>query len=420
VTDRSANPTDDYSYDVFGTIRSQSGSSDNYWLFTGEQLDGQPGVAAGVQRLPLDVVVSSTNLTGATVANLDDDPDAPDGNWATATSVADTSLRVGFPTPPADPTLGADLQEFRVLLRKDAAGGNDPTYDIELWETGGGAPLATLASGVTLSSDTGVVVSATWDASLLGSADGSAVELVIVGNRSGGNPSKRRTVEVGAVEWNVDHQGAPGSELYFLRARYYDPETGRFLGQDPLPAVNLYAYVGNNPTNFIDPSGLCKWGLPCPPDPRSIVNPVIDLLPEGTLFEIPIINTGISNRLAVTCILYPEACAAAVAAMPVAQSATRLLYSAAQRAEGTIEDPKEGDAFQHCYWSGLITLQVGAHKAKAVTTRFEAVGDVANLPERRDYDLHNNERGREFVQRFASGLGPVGGAAALLAYCRWG
>jgi RHS repeat-associated protein len=157
-----------------------------------------------VQRLPLDVVVSSTNLTGATVANLDDDPDSPDANWATATSVADTSLRAGFPTPPGDPTQGPDLQEFRVLLRKDAAGGNDPTYDLELWESGGGALLWPLASGVTLSSDTGEVVSATWDASLLGTADGSAVELVIVGNRSGGSPSSRRTVEVGAVEWNVD------------------------------------------------------------------------------------------------------------------------------------------------------------------------------------------------------------------------
>ena len=263
LTDGSANPTDDYSYDVFGTIRSQSGSSSNYWLFTGEQRDGQPGVAGGVQRLPLDVVVSSTNLTGATVANLDDDPDADEGDWATATSVADTSLRVGFPTPPGDPTVGADLQEFRVLLRKDATGGNDPTYDIELWETGGGAPLATLVSGATLSSDTGVVVSATWDASLLGTSDGSAVELKVVGDRSNGPSSKRRTVEVGAVEWNVDFGGTPSSELYYLRARYYDPETGRLLSQDPLPGGHPYAYVGNNPVNFIDPTGLhCKGWHP--------------------------------------------------------------------------------------------------------------------------------------------------------------
>jgi RHS repeat-associated protein len=44
--------------------------------------------------------------------------------------------------------------------------------------------------------------------------------------------------------------------LYYLRARYYDPETGRFLSQDPLPLGNLYAYVGNNPVNRVDPSGL--------------------------------------------------------------------------------------------------------------------------------------------------------------------
>ena len=140
--------------------------------------------------------MSFTNLTGANVPNLDDDPDDDEGDWATAIAspAEDTSLRVGFPTPPTDPRLGAGLQQFQVLLRKDAAGGNDPTYDIELWETGGGAPLATLISGATLSSDTGEVVSATWDASLLGTADDSLVELKVVGNRSGGNPTKRRTV----------------------------------------------------------------------------------------------------------------------------------------------------------------------------------------------------------------------------------
>jgi RHS repeat-associated protein len=45
------------------------------------------------------------------------------------------------------------------------------------------------------------------------------------------------------------------SEMYYLRARYYDPAIGRFLSRDPVPAVNLYAYVGNNPTNFVDPDG---------------------------------------------------------------------------------------------------------------------------------------------------------------------
>jgi len=48
--------------------------------------------------------------------------------------------------------------------------------------------------------------------------------------------------------------------LYYMRARYYDPEVGRFISEDPLGVeggdVNLYVYVGNNPLLLIDPWGL--------------------------------------------------------------------------------------------------------------------------------------------------------------------
>ena len=48
--------------------------------------------------------------------------------------------------------------------------------------------------------------------------------------------------------------------LYYYRARYYDPASGRFLAQDPAGFAagdpNLYRYVGNSPTNATDPSGL--------------------------------------------------------------------------------------------------------------------------------------------------------------------
>ena len=47
--------------------------------------------------------------------------------------------------------------------------------------------------------------------------------------------------------------------LYYYRARYYNPQTGTFLNEDPIGFsggdANLYRYVGNNPTNFTDPSG---------------------------------------------------------------------------------------------------------------------------------------------------------------------
>jgi RHS repeat-associated protein len=57
-----------------------------------------------------------------------------------------------------------------------------------------------------------------------------------------------------------DQQGSSG--LVYLRARYYDPNTGRFLSQDALPghdpiplSLNKYLYCLANPVNGIDPSG---------------------------------------------------------------------------------------------------------------------------------------------------------------------
>ena len=51
-----------------------------------------------------------------------------------------------------------------------------------------------------------------------------------------------------------------GTGVYYYRARYYDPSIGRFVSEDPLGFeagdVNFYAYVGNNPVNANDPSGL--------------------------------------------------------------------------------------------------------------------------------------------------------------------
>ena len=50
--------------------------------------------------------------------------------------------------------------------------------------------------------------------------------------------------------------------LYYLSARYYDPEDGRFISRDSYrgnsvnPSTwNLYAYCANSPVNYEDPSG---------------------------------------------------------------------------------------------------------------------------------------------------------------------
>ncbi len=47
--------------------------------------------------------------------------------------------------------------------------------------------------------------------------------------------------------------------LYYYRARYYNPQLQRFISEDPLRFIagpNFYEYVGNNPINHRDPTGL--------------------------------------------------------------------------------------------------------------------------------------------------------------------
>jgi len=150
-----------------------------------------------LQVLAPDAILLQTNLVGA-VTDIDEPVGSPDASWLTAASATVASiLRVSFPSPSAGLRTGAGLQQFRVWVRKLNFSGT-PTATIELWQAG--VLTATLLAATNVTSPTGQLLTATWDATGVTAAD---VELRITGT-VGGSGGNRSTIEVGAVEWNAE------------------------------------------------------------------------------------------------------------------------------------------------------------------------------------------------------------------------
>ena len=92
------------------------------------------------------------------------------------------------------------------------------------------------------------------------------------GESYGRNESARDTNPIGFTGQYLDS----ASDLYNMRARQYDPGSGRFLQTDPLACDegcgSSYAYAEDQPTVMVDPSGA-KSTMPSPPlhpSPKSV------------------------------------------------------------------------------------------------------------------------------------------------------
>ncbi len=82
-----------------------------------------------------------------------------------------------------------------------------------------------------------------------------------------GNPRQGDTLKPGGpsgpanpLKYTGAYQDSTSGEgNYYLRARNYNPDTGRFTGTDPMPqpgpAISAYAYAENNPLSYTDPTG---------------------------------------------------------------------------------------------------------------------------------------------------------------------
>lgn len=158
------------------------------------------------ETLRPDGELSDVGLVANSELDHDEDPDVSSVTINATGNNVNTEWGGDFPTPSDNPTVGVDLQEFRVGVEEfDSGQTGTPTARIELWENG----TLVRASGET-SVSTYAVLNFLWNANELATADGSLVQCKLIGTKSGGAPGARNTVRIGHMEWNADvTAGAP-------------------------------------------------------------------------------------------------------------------------------------------------------------------------------------------------------------------
>ncbi len=123
-------------------------------------------------------------------------------------------------------------------------------------------------SGVTAASAQWLI--ADWQGSIIADTDQFGNESAMYHYDAYGMPAN----ESNAWTWTGARFGytgqtfLPDAQLYYYKARVYDPRYGRFLQTDPIGSkdnLDLYEYVGDDPMNRSDPTGLytCEMEKMC-------------------------------------------------------------------------------------------------------------------------------------------------------------
>ena len=89
---------------------------------------------------PVVIAADGCDWINCAVGVVDEDPDGPGTDWATASgNNATHNGHFSFGTPTQPLVSGADLQEFRASFRRNSTcGTGTPTAQIEIWSAAGG------------------------------------------------------------------------------------------------------------------------------------------------------------------------------------------------------------------------------------------------------------------------------------------
>lgn len=151
-------------------------------------------------RIAPDGILAQKNYKKISVADIAGDPSNPTGLWAQWDKSGDTEVLAKFPPPPTNPS---GTQVFEVLIRKAGGpGGRKQAWQLELWENKDGVLVLSYDWNVDLPEE-GLVVSGSFDASILTDPTGSQVQCKMrqVLDGAYGPPKDRRSIEVGGMVW---------------------------------------------------------------------------------------------------------------------------------------------------------------------------------------------------------------------------